>query len=155
MVWSLYPLLRMCVRDSWLQQSVCVSYLLSIGYTSYIMGIFLHAVPAEHPVVSKEQAGGYYHLSAYYMAKFISEIPLVLIDPSIFFVITFWVAGIGGPVSFFGMWAILLLNCLAGQVCMWLYFHSFLQTWHIISWPSDWLWMHCQSDWCDTLPISL
>ena len=74
------------------------------------------SVPTDHPVVSKEQAGGFYHFSAYYVAKLISEIPLVLIDPSIYFIITFWVAGIGGPMAFFGCWAILILDCLAGQV---------------------------------------
>lgn len=67
-------------------------------------------------MVSKEQAGGFYYLSAYYLAKFISEIILVLIDPSIFLIITFWAAGIGGVVTFFGVWAVLIVCCLAAQV---------------------------------------
>lgn len=67
-------------------------------------------------MVTKERAGGFYHLSAYYMAKFVSEIPLVLIYPSFYLIVTFWCTGIGGPVAFFGVWAVLIVDCLAGQV---------------------------------------
>ena len=75
-----------------------------------------HVVPLDNEVISKERANRSYYLSAYYIAKFISEIPLVLFDPSIFLIITFWIANIGGPVAFFGVWAVLIVDCFAAQV---------------------------------------
>lgn len=77
---------------------------------------YRYLVPAEHVVVSKERKSGSYHLSAYYMAKTVSELPLVITLPSIYTIITYWVAGLHGPASFFGVWLVVIINAVVGQV---------------------------------------
>ena len=76
----------------------------------------LPAVPAERVVINKERASGSYHLSAYYLAKTLSELPLVLILPSIHVVIVYWAAGLNGWASFFGTWFFILLGGFLTQV---------------------------------------
>ena len=77
-----------------------------------------HTVPAERTVISKERSSGSYHLSAYYIAKTVSELPLLVILPTIFIIIVYWSAGLNGAASFFWSWFILLLSGLAAQVCL-------------------------------------
>ena len=74
------------------------------------------AVPSEHAVISKERRSGVYHLSAYYLAKTVSELPLVLLQPSIYLIISYWIVGLNGPAAFFGTWLVLVTNSLAAQV---------------------------------------
>lgn len=73
----------------------------------------IYIVPAEHMVISKERRSGSYHLSAYYLAKGLS---LVILFPSLYYVISYWCSGINGWTSFFGMWFIILVNSLVSQV---------------------------------------
>lgn len=56
-----------------------------------------------------------YHLSAYYMAKLVSEIPLMLFTPSLYHIITYWIVGLNGADGFFGTWFVLILTCFVGQ----------------------------------------
>ncbi|XP_021342982.1 ABC transporter G family member 21-like [Mizuhopecten yessoensis] len=51
---------------------------------------------AERGVVYKERTAGIYRLSAYYLSKMISEIPVVLVNPVVMVTIIYWVAGLGG-----------------------------------------------------------
>lgn len=73
-------------------------------------------MPAEHVVISKERRSGSYHLSAYYMAKTISELPLLVTLPTLFIIITYWIAGFNSAASFFGVWLVLLVNSVVAQV---------------------------------------
>lgn len=74
-------------------------------------------VPAERVVIRKERASGSYHLSAYYLAKTLSELPLLLVLPSIFIVVVYWVATLNvSPASFFGCWLVMLINSFTAQV---------------------------------------
>ena len=57
-----------------------------------------------------------YHLSAYYLAKTISELPLVIVQPSFYFVISYWIIGLSGAAAFFGTWLIIITNSLVAQV---------------------------------------
>ena len=73
-------------------------------------------VPAEKVVVNKERLSGSYHLSAYYLAKTLSELPLLLTLPSIYITITYWAAGMNGWAGFFGTWFFLLFGGFMAQV---------------------------------------
>ena len=73
-------------------------------------------MPLDNEVVSKDRASKSYRLSAYYMAKFVTELFPVLVDPAIFLVITFWASGIGGAKAFFGVLAVLIVNTFTAQV---------------------------------------
>ena len=76
-------------------------------------------VPAERTVISKERASGSYHLSAYYLAKTLSELPLLFMLPSLYIIIVYWAAGLNGPAGFFASWALLLLSGFTAQVSEW------------------------------------
>ena len=77
---------------------------------------FLCIVPSEHAVISKERRSGVYHLSAYYLAKTVSELPLVLLQPSLYLLISYWIVGLNGPAGFCGTWFILVTSSIVAQV---------------------------------------
>jgi ABC-type multidrug transport system permease subunit len=77
--------------------------------------IALTTFPSERVVVNKERSSGSYHLSAYYLAKTISEMPLILFLPSIYVVIVYWAAGLNGWSSFFGSWFFILCSGFMAQ----------------------------------------
>lgn len=51
----------------------------------------INVFPVEKAVVIKEQASSSYKLSAYFLSKFLSEIPLNLLGPTIFGTLIFWI----------------------------------------------------------------
>jgi ATP-binding cassette subfamily G (WHITE) protein 2 len=51
----------------------------------------INSFPREKGIVQKEQASNAYSLSAYYLSKFFSELPLNLLGPSIFSSMVFWI----------------------------------------------------------------
>ena len=67
-------------------------------------------------MISKERAAGSYHLSAYVMAKMLSEDPLELLLPVGFSIFVFPIAGLLQPGAFFGIVFIILIHCLFCQV---------------------------------------
>ena len=67
-------------------------------------------------MVNKERAAGYYRLSAYYLAKLFSELPLVIFMPTLFLTIVYWMAGLNRSEAFLLSLLLLLLTAIAGQV---------------------------------------
>lgn len=64
----------------------------------------------------KERAAGYYRLSAYYLAKSLSELPLILCYPTLFMIIVYWMAGLNRSEAFVGTLSVVLLTAITGQV---------------------------------------
>ncbi|KAL9969972.1 hypothetical protein ACROYT_G022267 [Oculina patagonica] len=75
----------------------------------------LMSFPNERTVVNKERAAGYYRLSAYYLAKLFSELPLVMIQPTLFLIIVYWVTGLNRSEAFLAQLFLLLLTAITGQ----------------------------------------
>ncbi|XP_056007788.1 uncharacterized protein LOC125666691 [Ostrea edulis] len=69
----------------------------------------------EREVVRKERKSGAYRLSAYYTAKMVSELPMMIVLPVVQLTVMFWLAGIGGPVKYAMFLGINLLNCFTMQ----------------------------------------
>ncbi|WAR01365.1 AB22G-like protein [Mya arenaria] len=72
-------------------------------------------VPTERCIILKERAGGAYRLSAYYFAKTVSELPLTLVVPSLFYTFVFWMSGLGNVRQFFMTWPIFMLSVFRAQ----------------------------------------
>ena len=67
-------------------------------------------------VVFKERASGWYRLSAYYLAKMTSELPLILIQPFLFLCVVYWVTGLNSVAAFFATIGTIFVHSIAGQV---------------------------------------
>lgn len=74
------------------------------------------AVIIERHITDRERSSGYYRLSAYYLAKTISELPLTFALPTLFIVISYPVADLRGFPQFCSTWASMMLASLVAQV---------------------------------------
>ncbi|XP_013413427.1 ABC transporter G family member 27 isoform X1 [Lingula anatina] len=85
-------------------------------YWSFIpLSYSVSSFPEERTVIDKERSSGAYRLSAYYLAKMTSELPLTLLLPSGFVLIVFWMAGLNGFWAYIGFWATVMLTSLFAQ----------------------------------------
>ncbi|XP_053388382.1 uncharacterized protein LOC123536199 [Mercenaria mercenaria] len=66
-------------------------------------------------VINKERSAHWYRLSAYYLAKMTSELVLVLIQPTVFVIIAYWVIGLSGIEAFFSTLGTVFIDSVAGQ----------------------------------------
>ena len=94
---------------------MCASLFLLVISTLFPACLF-PTIPSEHAVIAKERHSGMYHLSAYYLTKTVSELPLVIAQPSFYLLISYWIVGLNGAAAFFGTWLIIITNALVAQV---------------------------------------
>jgi len=74
--------------------------------------------PIERSIILKERESGCYKLSAYFIAKTVSEAPTRLCLPFIYMCISYWVAGINPSITVFVCSTLCtLLSVLAGESC--------------------------------------
>ncbi|XP_046851488.1 ABC transporter G family member 9-like isoform X2 [Xenia sp. Carnegie-2017] len=71
--------------------------------------------PSEEVVIRKERSAGSYRLSAYFLAKCLSEIPLVICYPIIFLFIFYWLCGLNPSVAFLGQALNIVTNAILSQ----------------------------------------
>ncbi|XP_041029933.1 ABC transporter G family member 27-like isoform X3 [Carcharodon carcharias] len=76
----------------------------------------LSTFPLERPVINKERLSGSYRLSAYYLAKMTSELPLTIIQPLISLTIAFWMGGLNGVIAYFVGLAMIMLGSITAQM---------------------------------------
>jgi hypothetical protein len=67
-------------------------------------------------VINKERSAGWYRLSAYYLAKMTSEVPLILIQPVMFITVVYGCVGLNGVSAFFATIGTIIIHAIAGQV---------------------------------------
>lgn len=67
----------------------------------------------------KERASGMYRLSAYFLARIVSDLPLELILPTMFVTVVYWMSGLKTTASgFFLTLLVVLYNVFVSQVCL-------------------------------------
>ncbi|KAK4492634.1 hypothetical protein RD792_003452 [Penstemon davidsonii] len=77
-------------------------------------GIFTFS--RDRAMLAKERASGMYHLSSYFMALTLGDLPMDLVLPTIFSIITYWMAGLNPtPESFFSGLFVLLYSMLCSK----------------------------------------
>ncbi|XP_041083631.1 ABC transporter G family member 14-like isoform X1 [Polyodon spathula] len=77
--------------------------------------IALPSFPAERPIINKERLAGSYRLSAYFLAKLLSELPLVIPQLLVHVSISFWLTGLNGPGAYFADMGIITLTTITSQ----------------------------------------
>jgi len=76
----------------------------------------LASFPEERIVIQKERSSGSYHLSAYFMAKTTSDMPVRVLLPLTYMVISYWMANIDSRFKIFvGSVGCALLSVVAGE----------------------------------------
>ncbi|XP_065649410.1 uncharacterized protein LOC100206794 isoform X5 [Hydra vulgaris] len=73
--------------------------------------------PAEKKVIAKERSSGMYRLSAYFTAKNIVDLPIMLIPQVILYTTIYWSAGLNrSPVFLLGIFTVILTTALSQSV---------------------------------------
>ncbi|ESR61026.1 hypothetical protein CICLE_v10017645mg [Citrus x clementina] len=76
----------------------------------------IFTLPQEQKMLEKEISSGMYRLSAYFMSRIISDLPIKLVIPTVFVTITYWMAGLKPTASnFFETLFVLLFSVLESQ----------------------------------------
>ncbi|KAK4491362.1 hypothetical protein RD792_002099 [Penstemon davidsonii] len=84
------------------------------GFYPLFQAIF--TFPQERMMLAKERSSGMYRLSSYFMALTLGDLPMELVLPTVFFIITYWMAGLNPtPGSFFSGLFALLYGVLCSQ----------------------------------------
>ncbi|KAJ1386446.1 ABC-2 type transporter [Sesbania bispinosa] len=84
------------------------------GFFPLFQAIF--TFPQELMMVEKERSSGMYRLSSYFMSRMVADLPMELVLPTIFLLITYWMAGLKtNIVNFLYTLLSLLLNVLVAQ----------------------------------------
>ncbi|KAL3885010.1 hypothetical protein ACJMK2_025109 [Sinanodonta woodiana] len=92
--------------------------LLFITVAHWTFGAAFDAITAfssERGVITKEIKAKAYRVSAYYLARTLTELPLVLTLPVFFYAVAYWMAGLHGVSQFFVSLLVLLLSTLSAQ----------------------------------------
>jgi len=72
--------------------------------------------PIERAVIEKERASGSYRLSGYFIAKSLAEVPITIILPTLFLIVSYWMANINNNFGIFlGILAFQLMTILVAE----------------------------------------
>ncbi|KAK7343882.1 hypothetical protein VNO77_12982 [Canavalia gladiata] len=101
---------------SHVQDQVGLLFFFSIFWGFFPLFNAIFAFPLERPMLIKERSSGMYHLSSYYVARMVGDLPMELVLPTIFVTITYWMGGLKPSlVTFVLTLLIMLFNVLVSQ----------------------------------------
>ncbi|XP_027365607.1 ABC transporter G family member 21-like [Abrus precatorius] len=101
---------------SHVQDQVGLLFFFSIFWGFFPLFNAIFAFPLERPMLIKERSSGMYHLSSYYVARMVGDLPMELVLPTIFVTITYWMGGLKPSlVTFLLTLLIMLFNVLVSQ----------------------------------------
>ncbi|XP_042478186.1 ABC transporter G family member 9 [Macadamia integrifolia] len=84
------------------------------GFFSLFQAIF--TFPQERMMLTKERSSGMYRLSSYFMARSVGDLPMELVLPTIFVIITYWMGGLKSTLwNFLETLSVLLLSVMVTQ----------------------------------------
>ncbi|KAK7306977.1 hypothetical protein VNO77_39639 [Canavalia gladiata] len=98
------------------QDQVGLLFFFSIFWGFFPLFNAIFAFPLDRPMLMKERSSGMYHLSSYYVARMVGDLPMELVLPTIFVTITYWMGGLKPSlVTFVFTLLIMLFNVLVSQ----------------------------------------
>ncbi|KAI4357886.1 hypothetical protein L6164_001805 [Bauhinia variegata] len=101
---------------SHIQDQVGLLFFFSIFWGFFPLFNAIFTFPLERPMLKKERSSGMYHLSSYYVARMVGDLPMELVLPTIFVTIAYWMGGLKpSVVTFLLTLLIILLNVLVSQ----------------------------------------
>ncbi|KAL1343710.1 hypothetical protein HN51_030054 [Arachis hypogaea] len=101
---------------SHIQDQVGLLFFFSIFWGFFPLFNAIFAFPLERPMLVKERSSGMYHLSSYYVARMLGDLPMELVLPTIFVSISYWMGGLKpSVVTFVLTLLIMLFNVLVSQ----------------------------------------
>ena len=108
--------LRMKLREDTLRDRSSFVFFMMIFWPLEICFQRILSIPSERDVINKERASGSFRLSAYYIAKCLSESPLKLVIPGISFIIAYWMENLNPSFPIFlGILAFLFMVVLVAE----------------------------------------
>ncbi|KAI4313992.1 hypothetical protein L6164_026935 [Bauhinia variegata] len=101
---------------SHIQDQVGLLFFFAIFWGFFPLFNAVFAFPLERPMLKKERSSGMYHLSSYYVARTVGDLPMELILPTIFVTITYWMGGLKPSLVTFSLTLLIILfNVLVSQ----------------------------------------
>ncbi|CDP00551.1 unnamed protein product [Coffea canephora] len=99
-----------------IQDQVGLLFFFSIFWGFFPMFNAVFAFPQEQPMLTRERSSGMYRLSSYYFARTVGDLPMELVLPTIFVIVTYWMSGLKPSlVTFVLTLLIILFNVLVSQ----------------------------------------
>ncbi|KAG9450051.1 hypothetical protein H6P81_010016 [Aristolochia fimbriata] len=101
---------------SHIQDQVGLLFFFSIFWGFFPLFNAIFTFPQERLMLIKERSSGMYCLSSYYFARMVGDLPMELVLPIIFTVITYWMGGLKATATnFFLTLLVILYNVLVSQ----------------------------------------
>ncbi|XP_028768621.1 ABC transporter G family member 21 isoform X2 [Neltuma alba] len=101
---------------SHVQDQLGLLFFFSIFWGFFPLFNAIFAFPLERPMLIKERSSGMYHLSSYYVARMVGDLPMELVLPTIFVTLSYWMGGLKPSlITFMLTLFIIILNVLVSQ----------------------------------------
>ncbi|CAN4102862.1 unnamed protein product [Withania somnifera] len=103
-------------RSSDIEDQIGLLFFYSSFWGFYPLFQAIFTFPQERMMLEKERSSGMYRLSSYFMSRIVGDLPMELVLPTIFVIITYWTTGLKrSPLNFFSTLFILLYSVLVSQ----------------------------------------
>lgn len=90
--------------------------------------IVINSFPSERKIILRERAAGSYYVSAYYMAKIVSEMILQVTSPIAFSLIVYWIVGFQAVASKFFIFTAFMILCSLAATSIALFISAICRT---------------------------
>ncbi|CAN8326112.1 unnamed protein product [Cochlearia groenlandica] len=92
-----------------LQDQIGLLFFISSFWAFFPLFQQIFTFPQERKMLEKERSSGMYRLSSYFMSRVVGDLPMELILPTIFLIITYWMAGLNPKLANFFLTLLILL----------------------------------------------
>ncbi|WMV39757.1 hypothetical protein MTR67_033142 [Solanum verrucosum] len=103
-------------RSSDIQDQTGLMFFITSFWGFYPLFQAIFTFPPERMMLEKERSSGMYRLSSYFMSRIVGDLPMELVLPTVFVIITYWTTGLKqSSVNFFSTLFTVLYGVLVAQ----------------------------------------